>query len=391
MTRPVNLLRRTVRSFTRPLRGTLLLLSAAAAGACSRDASARQSDASLQPRIEEVSDSSVLSVEHPERFRFVTIASEPVPDRLSGTCVVSPDVNRSIPVNALGSGRVMSLKASLGDRVRKGQILVTISSPDLSAALADHLKAVADEGLAHKQLDRARLLFAHGSIAQKDLEAAQDAEAKAQVDVRASADRVRMLGGDPSHPMPFIELRAPIDGTIIEQNVTPAAAVKSPDTAPNLFTIADLSRVWVLCDVYENDLARTHVGELATIRLNAYPDRPLTGHIGNISQVLDPNTRTAKVRVDMDNEAGLMRPGMFAVAELESTSPQLRVVVPTTAIVQLHDADWVFVRVGPRSFRRVRVRAGTEVAPGRQEVLDGVTPGQEVVENALAFAQSLEQ
>jgi membrane fusion protein, heavy metal efflux system len=300
-------------------------------------------------------------------------------------------VNRMVPVNALGGGRVVELKASLGDHVLKGQPLVTISSPDLSGALSDHLKAVADAALAKRQLDRSRALFEHGSVARKDLEGAEDVDQKAQIDLRTTEERVRMLGGGTAQASPLIELRAPVEGTIIEQNVTPAAGVKSPDNAPNLFTIADLSRVWVLCDVYENDLSRARVGQLARVRLKAYPDRSFAGRIGNISQVLDSNTRTAKVRVEMSNSGGVFRPGMFAVAELESATPQDHVVLPTTAIVQLHDAAWVFLKVGPTTFRRVQVRSGREIEPGVQEILEGLSAGQTVVRNALEFMQTVGQ
>ncbi len=360
------------------------------AAACGSDAAARQGQME-QARVEEVSDSSLLSVPHPERFQVVAVISRTTADLLGGTCVVNPDVNRMVPVNALGGGRVVELTVSLGDHVDKGQLLVRISSPDLSVALSDHLKAVSDAALARKQLDRARLLLEHGSIAKKDLESAEGAEQKAEVDLRTTEEHVRMLGGDPAHPSPFIDLRAPIAGTIVEQNVTRGAGVKSPDNAPNLFTIADLSHVWVLCDVYENDLSRVRVGEVARIRLNAYPDRRLAGHIGNISQVLDPTTRTAKVRVEMDNNSGMMRPGMFAVAELESATPQTRLVLPTTAVVQLHDADWVFLKVGPTTFRRVQVRGGREIERGLEEILQGLEAGQEVVRNALQFVQTVDQ
>jgi cobalt-zinc-cadmium efflux system membrane fusion protein len=296
-----------------------------------------------------------------------------------------------VPVNALGSGRVVELRATLGDQVRRGQTLVTINSPDVAAAQAERLRAAADEDLARKQLDRARVLFEHGSIARKDLEAAEDAEQKAQIDLHATEERVRMLGGDPAHAASLIELRAPIDGTIVEQNVTPSAGVKSPDNAPNLFTIADLSRVWVLCDVYENELSEAQVGHLARIRLNAYPDRVFIGHIGNVSRVLDPSTRTAKVRIELDNSSGAMRPGMFASGELESPTPRERLVLPTTAIVQVHDANWVFIRIGAAAFRRVPVQTAGEAQPGEQIVTAGVAAGEQVVRNALQFMQTVEQ
>lgn len=359
--------------------------------ACNRDATARSEQASLGAKVEEVSDSSLLHVSHPERFPVIKVSSRAIADRLSGTCVVSPDVNRTVPVNALGGGRVVDLRASLGDHVRKGQTLVTISSPDLASALSDHLKAVADEALSHKQLDRSRLLFEHGSIAEKDVEASEDADQKAKIDLRTTETRIRMLGGDASRSTPLIELKSPIDGTIIEQNVTASAGVKSPDNAPNLFTIADLSRIWVLCDVHENDLAHARLGEIARIRLSAYPDRSFTGRISNISQVLDPDTRTAKLRVELANQGGLFRPGMYGEADLESSILQNRWILPTTAIVQLHDANWVFVKEGATAFRRVQIRSGREVGPGLQEVLEGLSRGQDVVRNALPFVQAADQ
>lgn len=369
---------------------TVIVVLAIAAESCTGDAAAHGQTPTVA-RVEEVSDSSLVTVRQPERFPLVAVATRGVPDRLSGTCVVSPDVNRSVPVSALGSGRVVDLEASLGDHVHKGQLLVTIDSPDLSQALADHAKAVADAALAERQLDRSRVLLAHGTIAEKDLEAAEDAAQKAGVDARATEDRVRLLGGDPARPTPLIELRAPVDGTIVEQNVTRAAAVKSPDSAPNLFTIADLSRVWVLCDVYENELARARVGEVARVRLAAYPDRTYAGRIGNISPVLDPVTRTAKLRVELDNTAGTMRLGMFALAELDSPSPRQGMVIPSTAVVQLHDADWVFVQVGATTYRRVLVRSAGEVQPGVLEIASGVEPGQQIVRDALPFVATVEQ
>ena len=109
-------------------------------------------------------------------------------------------------------------------------------------------------------------------------------------------------------------MRAPISGTIVAQNITGGAGVKSLDNAPDLFTIADLSEVWVMCDVYENNLAQVHVGDSAEVRLAAYPDRPLRGARGKIMSLLDPATRTAKVRLELPNPKGLLKPGMFATA-----------------------------------------------------------------------------
>jgi cobalt-zinc-cadmium efflux system membrane fusion protein len=299
---------------------------------------------------------------------------------------VTPDINRTIHVTSLGSGRVVELKARLGDYVKQGQVLLVISSPDLASAMSDYQKARADEGLARKALDRAQLLFDRGALAQKDLEAAQNAEDKAKVDVQTAEQHVRVLGGDPVHPGSLIDLRAPVSGTIVEQNVAGFEGVKSIDNTPNLFTIADLSQVWILCDVYENDLSEVRIGDSAEIRLSAYPGKVLRGKVADISRVLDPTTRSAKVRIVLANPDGSLRPGMYAVATFRSRKLRTRTVVPGTAIMRLQDKDWVFRKEGPQRFRRLEVHALGAARDGMQELQDDVKPGEEVVANALAFS-----
>ena len=180
----------------------------------------------------------------------------------------------------------------------------------------------------------------------------------------------------------MVDILAPISGVITEQNVTAAAGVKTLDNSPNLFTISDLSRVWIICDVYENDLPNVRVNESADIRLNAYPSRVFQGRISNIAPVLDPNLRTAKVRIETDNP-GLMRLGMFVRATFHGQKALGRAVVPASAILHLHDRDWVYVPQGGQVFQRVEVTSGGMVALGRQEILSGIRPGDRVVANAL--------
>jgi cobalt-zinc-cadmium efflux system membrane fusion protein len=300
--------------------------------------------------------------------------------------VVSPDVNRTIRVTSLGSGRVVDLKVRLGDAVKKGQTLLVISSPDLASAYADYEKAKADEVLSHKALDRAQMLYDRGAIAAKDLEVAQDSEDKAKVDLETADHHVRILGGDPAKPGPLLELKAPVDGTIVEQNVAGAEGVKSLDNSPNLFTIANLGQVWVVADVFENDLGEVHLGDSAEIRLNAFPDRIFKGTVADISRVLDPNTRSAKVRIVLPNLDGSLRPNMFAVATFRSRQLTDRIVVPSTAVMRLHDKDWIFRKEGPNQFRRIAINADGLDPDGMQEIRLGVKPGDEVVTNALEFS-----
>jgi cobalt-zinc-cadmium efflux system membrane fusion protein len=230
------------------------------------------------------------------------------------------------------------------------------------------------------------MLFDRGAVAAKDLETAQDTEDKAKVDLETAKHKVQILGADPAHPSPLIDLRAPVSGTIVEQNVAGYEGVKSLDNTPNLFTIADLGQVWVVCDVFENDLGEVHLGDAAEIRLNAFPDRVFKGKVADISRLLDPNTRSAKVRIVLGNADGSFRPGMYAVATFRSRKLTARIIVPSTAIMRLHDKDWVFRKEGGKHFRKIAVQADGLAPDGMQEIRDGVKPGDEVVSNALEFS-----
>ena len=350
------------------------------------------------PRIEETppveverkQGSAVVEVEHPDRFPMATAVAHETAPELNVTGTVGADVSRNVPVASLASGRVVEIYARLGDVVTKGQLMIRIQSADISGAFSDYRKAAADEALAHVQLDRQRILYGKGAIAQKDLEVAQDAEDKAKVDVENAAERLNVLGADINHPSAVVDIVAPINGVITEQNVTASAGVKTLDNSPNLFTIADLSRVWIICDVYENDLANVHLNELADIRLNAYPGRVFQGRISNIAPILDSNIRTAKIRIEADNP-GLMRLGMFVRATFHGPGLQVRAVVPAPAILHLHDRDWVYVPHGSHAFRRVEVSSGQMVALGRQEIISGIRPGDRVVENALELENTVDQ
>jgi cobalt-zinc-cadmium efflux system membrane fusion protein len=359
----------------------LLLLASLAPGvACSKETPAATSKAPVTV------DPDVFDADHPELFKTAKAEVRSLPTKIAANGTVSPDVNRTIHVTSLGGGRVVDLKVKLGDNVEKGETLLVISSPDLSSALSDYEKAKVDEVLTHKALDRAQMLYDRGAIAAKDLEAAQDAEDKAKVDVETADQHVRVLGADPSHPSALINLKAPISGTIVEQNVAGFEGVKSLDNTPNLFTIANLDQVWVVCDVFENDLAEVHLGDSADIRLNAFPDRVFKGKVADISRLLDPNTRSAKVRIVLANADGSLRPGMFAVATFRSRKLTERVVVPSTAIMRLHDKDWVFRKEDANHFRKIVVQADGLAPDGMQEIRDGVKPGNELVTNALEFS-----
>ncbi len=233
----------------------LSFVLACLAGGCGENKADPKMEAPPAAKVEHEQDVNMVTVDHPEQFPLFTAIEHVATTQLVTTGVVSPDVSRTVPVISLASGRVVEIRARLGDRVEKGQILLRVQSSDISSAFSDYRKAVADEVVTLAQLDRARALYEKGAFAQKDLQAAQDAEDKAKVDVETTAERLRVLGSDPGHPTGIVDIRAPVSGVITDQQVTNAGGVQSLSSA-NPFTISDLSSVWIVCDVYENDLAK---------------------------------------------------------------------------------------------------------------------------------------
>jgi len=365
------------------LAATLLELS------CKQAASDPQAEAPPPLKVQKVEDRNVFEVEHPELFPLTKAAPHTATSELQVTGAVNPDVSRNVPVISLASGRVTEIHARLGDTVTKGQLLLRVQSADISGAYNDYQQAIADEGLARKQLDRSKRLYDRGAIALKDLEVAEATETKATVTIKTTLEHLRVLGVDPDHPSPIVEITAPVSGVITDQQVTNASGVQALGSQ-NPFTISDLSHVWIVCDVFENDLGAVRLGETADIRLNAYPNRVLRGTISNIGPVLDPNIRTAKVRIEVENP-GLMRLGMFVTATFHGPQKETRAAVPAVAILHLHDRDWVYEPVQGKQFRRVEVVGGDMLPQGMQEIISGISPGQTLVTNALEFQNSVQR
>ena len=357
---------------------------------CSGGKSDPQAEAPPPLKVQSVEDRNVFHVDRPERFQLTHAVEHVAAPALKVTGTVNPDISRTVPVISLATGRIVEIKARLGDTVKKGQLLLRVQSADISGAYSDYRKAVADEKLASIQLERSKLLYDRGAIALNDLQIAQDTEDKAKVDVETTAEKLRVLGNTSlDQPSGIVDIHAPISGVITDQQVTNAAGVQGL-SSPNPFTISDLTYVWILCDVYENDLGNVHLGENADIRLNAYPNQVFSGTISNVGPVLDPNIRTAKVRIEVHNP-GLMRPGMFVTATFHGRQKETRAAVPATAILHLHDRDWVYLPESGSQFRRVQVVGGDMLPNNMQEIVSGISPGQQIVANALEFQNTVEQ
>jgi membrane fusion protein, heavy metal efflux system len=370
----------------------LSLALACIAGGCGQNKGDRKAEAPPPAAVEKELEANIFKVDHPEQFPLVVAVEHKAPRALNVTGVVQPDIARAVPVISIASGRVVEIKARLGDTVKKGQVLLRVRSNDVSSAYQVYLKSVNDERYARLQFERAQDLYDKGAIAKSVLEAAEVTERDAKVDLDTAEEQLRLLGVDKEHPSGIVDVVAPISGIITDQQATEAAGVQGFGLGGlSPFTISDLSYVWIVCDVYENDLDAVHTGEYADIHLNAYPNKTLKGRIDNISPVLDPNIRTAKVRLEVANPEMIMHIGMFATAAFYGREPEIHVAVPATAILHLHDRNWVYVPAGEKQFRRVEVTPGDMLAGNEQEIIAGIKPGDPILRNALVFQNTVEQ
>lgn len=376
---------------TRKAWGALLLISISSLltlGGCGTVHGDTNAEAPPLAKVIPDVDVTLFQVEHPEQFPLATATEHVTSSELVVTGAVTPDVSRAVPVISLVSGRIVSIHARLGDSVKQGQLLLSVRSDDISGGFSDYRKAVRNELLTRTQLERSEDLYKHGAIALNDLQVAQTAEDLAKVDVETTSEHLKLRGSDLDHPTGLVDIVAPVSGVITDQQVTNAAGVQSLGTAP--FTISDLSYVWIVCDVYENDLPNVRLGDIADIRLNAYPNLVLKGSISNIGAVLDPNIRTAKVRIEVRNP-GLMRLGMFVQATFRGQTKEKLTSVPASAILRIHDRDYVYVPAPESKFRRVEVVSGDALPGNMQEVKSGIERGQQVVANALVLDHTIGQ
>jgi len=365
----------------------VVLIATLVSSGCKSDKVNAATEAPPAAKIEPDVNVASWAVDDPSKYPLVTATEYDAFPTLAVTGTVTPDVAKTVPVISLATGRVVAINARLGDIVRKGQVLLTLQSDDISGGFATYQSAVADEVLAKAQWDRAQGLYQHGAIALNDLQIAKDTEDKAKIAVDVAAEHLRLLGGNPDHPSGIVELKAPISGVITDQEVTNAGGVQSLGTSP--FTISDLSTLWVICDVYENDIPNVKLGDEATVSLNAFPGMTLKGTVSNIGALLDPTIRTAKVRIEVRNP-GAVRVGMFATATFRGRKKEVHTEVPSSAILRLHDRDWVYVPAPGNRFQRIEVVLGDSLPGDNQEIVSELHPGQPIVVNPAYLENMVE-
>lgn len=331
-------------------------------------------------------------------IQVVTVEPTTLVRTLSLTGTVAFNGFSTTPVITQISGPVTRIVVAPGENVRRGQPLLYVSSPDYSQLLANYLKARDAYQLADKNYVRSKDLYDHHAIAERDLQAAESARAQAQADLGASEQSLRIVGianpdavvGKPvSSEVP---VSAPISGQAVERLVGPGQVIQAGTT--QVFTISNMSTVWVLANVYQKDLPYVHVGDPVTITTDAYPGLEFHGKISYIAAALDPNTRTLQARIDVRNPEGKLKKDMYVVANVKAGAISEALTVPSSAV--LRDAEnqpFVYTVAGKDQFARRSVTTG-EISGTQIQVISGLAAGDRVVGDGslfLQFANSLQR
>jgi cobalt-zinc-cadmium efflux system membrane fusion protein len=308
--------------------------------------------------------------------------------RLNGTVAYNSFL--TTPVISQVSGPVSRILVSPGQQVKKGQPMLYVSSPDYSQLRANYLKARDAHSLAHKNYLRAQDLFAHHAIAERDLQAAESAEIQAQADQQASEQSLKILGiprpdtliENPTSPE--IPVLAPINGEAVERLCSPGQVIQAGQT--QCFTISNMSTVWVLANVYENQLAYVHVGDPVTIKTDAYPDA-FHGRISFMGAALDATSRTLQARIDTKNPEGRLKKDMYVTATVVAGKVDNALLVPDAAVLRDSENEpFVYVAVAQDQFARRPVKLG-QSSEGKSQIVGGLQPGERVAGDGSLFLQ----
>lgn len=317
------------------------------------------------------------------RLAVEPVGVEPVRRTLEAPAQAEADPARMARIAPPLPGRVVQLFVHFGDTVTQGQPLLTLDSPDLVAAQTDYLRARSGLAQAERTLARQQDLAGHGIGARREVEQAATDRDLARSELDRTLIRLRLLGVDPAAVGRPLTVRSPIAGRVVEFGVAPGEFRNDP--AAPMMTIADLSTVWVTADVQEKDIRRVRPGEDSCAVFAAWPGECFRGRVLFVGDLLDPATRTIKVRVALDNADRRLRPGMFAaVTFTETAAPE--VVVPTTAVVLLGDASYVFVETAPWVFERRRVTPGAQLGD-RTAIVEGLRAGERAVTRNAVLLQ----
>ena len=319
-------------------------------------------------------------------IQTLTLKTSAIPEYLELPAHMDADPTRVVHVFTPAGGRITEMKVRPWDRVQKGQPLAKLESGDLSRAVADYHKARVDNEVKQKAFARAEDLLAHHAIAEKDFQQAQGDAQMAQAEEDTARTRIRVLGADPDHATNELQVVAPRAGVILDTGAATGEFSKSLDAPAPLCTIADISTLWAVGEIYEKDLVAAKSGQSAEVTLNAYPERHWPGRVSVISDAVDPTTRTLRVRVVLANPDGRLKPSMFGSIRILRSSSQ-GIVVPSSAVIREGSDSYVFVSKAANRYECRAVTLG-RAFDSSLEIVKGLAPGDSIVSDGALLLRA---
>jgi len=382
------------RAVNRALTAALTTVLLASIGACrdARPTTEAVAAAPSDPAPVRPNDHVRLDASQLEQIGVEELSGSAPANAIKATGTVEFNADRMAKLLPPVAGQIQNLTVNVGDTVRRNDVVFVLSSREVAAAIAEHQSSHKDLELAEKTFAMTRDLFEHQAASRMALDQAESELAKARAKVRQTEESLQVLGVDQPEDaatalQPRIPVRTPIDGTVIERNVTNGQFV-GPENSP-LITIADLANVWVQGDIFERDLRNVATGQKAEVTAAAYPDDRFSAQVSRIASVVDPQTRTAKVRFLVANPGERLKPGMYASINLFLPEATASLTVPTKAIFVENGRTFAYVQSGPREFARTEVEA-VPSGSDRLRILRGVRSGDRVVSDGVLLLRQLE-
>ncbi len=337
------------------------------------------------------------STEAPARIETVIVSTGQDKPKLSLAGKVAYGEDRYSRISSPVQGRVLEVRARLGDRVKAGDILLIVDSPDIAQAYSDFIKEESDLTYAIRAHELAKDLYETKALALKDLKQAENDLVKAKAEFRRAKERLlslRVPAGELDKPIDKqqitsrFQMRSPLTGTVVERTVTPGQSVGG-DPSQVLFTVADLDTLQVVADIYERDLDLIHPGLTAVVRVEAYPDVAFAAAVAAIGDVVDPNSRTIKVRAWVDNASHKLKPEMFARLQIDISEGKEFISVPKEAVLEIDGKEFVYIAQPDGTYIKQEVRIGS-ASDDRLRILHGLKAGDRVVTKGAVLLKANE-
>ena len=294
-------------------------------------------------------------------------------------------------------GRVVEVRAHLGDRVKVGAVLLVVDSPDIAQSYSEYVKEDSDLQYATRAHELAKDLYENKAMALKDLKQAENELVKARAEFRRAKERLLSLRIAPEEldkPLDKqqitsrFEMKSPLTGIVVERTVTPGQSVTG-DSDHVLFTIADLDSLQVLADLYERDLALVREGQFAVVKVEAYPEIDFPAKVTAVGDVVDPASRTIKVRAQVDNASHKLKPEMFARLQLDVSDTAQFVTVPREAVLEVDGKQFVYVVGIGNQYVKREVKTAN-ISPDQTRIVEGLTPGERIVTKGAVLIKGQE-